>query len=199
MTSQTSSRRTTHKGKAPEASATAQRHSVSPSGLQKLFEDELKDIYWAEKALVKAIPKMIKNSSTPELTEALEKHLKETEGQVTRVEKVFTLMNAKAEAVKCEAMAGLTKEAEEMMSDNPKGFLRDAAIISSAQKVEHYEIASYGTLCAFAKSLGLEKVAEILNETLEEEKAADIKLSEIGESSVNVHASAEDGAKRKRA
>jgi len=199
MNSQTTSKRASSKPKASPASSYAQEHSGSTSGLQKLFEDELKDIYWAEKALTKAIPKMIKNSSSAELSDALQNHLKETEGQVSRLEKVFSLINSKVQAKKCEAMVGLIKEAEELMTESPKGYVRDAAIISAAQKVEHYEIASYGTLCAFAKTLGYDKAGDLLKETLEEEKGADEKLSQIGESSVNVHASSEDGAKRKRA
>jgi len=199
MNSQTTSKRASSKPKASPASSHAQQHSGSTSGLQKLFEDELKDIYWAEKALTKAIPKMVKNSSSAELSDALQNHLKETEGQVNRLEKVFSLINSKVQGKKCEAMVGLIKEAEGLVSDSPKGYVRDAAIISAAQKVEHYEIASYGTLCAFAKTLGFEKAGDLLMETLEEEKGADAKLSQIGESSVNIHASSEDGTKNKRA
>jgi ferritin-like metal-binding protein YciE len=185
------------KARVSPRTAHVQRRSSSPSRLQKLFEEELKDIYWVEKALVKAISKMIKNCTSEQLSDALEKHLDETEYQVGRVEKVFSFIDTKAVAKKCESMAGLIKESEEMMASQPKGFVRDAAIIAAAQKVEHYEIASYGSLCAFAKTLGLEKAFEILNTTLEEEKGADAKLSMIGESSVNVHAGAEDGVKEK--
>ena len=115
------------------------------SQLMKLFEDELKDIYWAEKALTKALPKMAKNATSPELIEALQNHLGETEKQVEKVEKVFELLGKKAVAKKCEAMAGLIKEGDEIMKDTEKGPQRDAGIISAGQKVEHYEIASYGT------------------------------------------------------
>ncbi len=157
-------------------------------GLRELFEAELKDIYWAEKALTKALPKMIKNASSEELITALEEHLAVTEEQVTRVERVFEVIGTKAQAKKCEAMAGLIKEGEEIMKDTEKGVVRDAGIISAAQKVEHYEIASYGTLCAFAKTLGENEAASLLEETLNEEKEADGLLSEIAESSINAEA-----------
>jgi ferritin-like metal-binding protein YciE len=145
----------------------------------KLFEEELKDIYWAEKALTKAIPKMIKNATSAELIEALENHLMETEEQVKRVEQVFELTGKKAVAKKCEAMEGLIKEAEEIMEECEEGAMRDAGIISAGQKVEHYEIASYGTLRQFAETLGLADAAALLEETLNEEKVADEKLTEV--------------------
>ncbi|MBI2269112.1 MAG: ferritin-like domain-containing protein [Bacteroidetes bacterium] len=157
-------------------------------GLRELFEDELKDIYWAEKALVKAIPKMIKESTSEELAAALSDHLSVTKEQVSRVEEIFDSIGAPAEVKKCEAMAGLIKESEQIMKYSEKGFVRDAGIISAAQKVEHYEIASYGTLAAFAKILGENKAVTLLNETLNEEKEADERLSEIAESSINIEA-----------
>jgi ferritin-like metal-binding protein YciE len=166
-------------------SAGSSRESSSAPGqvgreqLQELFVDELKDIYWAEKTLTKAIPKMIKNATCPELKSGLESHLEETEGHVSRLEQIFEIMGKKAQAKKCEAMAGLTKEAEELMEENEEGPMRDAAIISAGQKVEHYEIATYGTLKAFAGILGLDEVADILDQTLTEEKAADEKLTEV--------------------
>src|SRR4051812_38817949 len=140
--------------------------------LQELFENELKDIYWAEKALTKAIPKLIKNATSQELIDALEKHLKETEGHVQRCEQVFEVLGKKAEAKKCEAMNGLIKEAEDIMDEAEEGPMLDAGIISAAQKVEHYEIASYGTLRTFASTLGLDDAIDLLEQTLEEEKAA---------------------------
>jgi ferritin-like metal-binding protein YciE len=160
-------------------------------GLRDLFENELKDIYWAEKALTKAIPKMIKNASSEELVDALNEHLQVTEEQVSRLEEVFEAIGVKAQAKKCEAMAGLIKEAEEIMQDTEKGDVRDAGIISAGQKVEHYEIATYGTLCAFARILGEDKAAALLSDTLDEEKEADEKLSEIAESSINIEAMAD--------
>ena len=160
--------------------------------LMKLFEDEIKDIYWAEKALVKAIPKMIKNSTSKELIQALEKHLKETENHVTRVEKVFDIIGKKAVAKKCEAMDGLIREAGEIMEECEKGPMRDAGIISAAQKVEHYEIASYGTLRTFAETMNISDAVELLEKTLSEEKASDIKLTEVAESTINVAAEEEE-------
>lgn len=160
-------------------------------GLRQLFEDELKDIYWAEKALTKAIPKMIKKATSEELVKALEDHLEETKGQVERCEKVFEILGKPARAKKCEAMDGLTKEAEEIMSSTADGVVRDAGIISAAQKVEHYEIASYGTLCAFAKTLGEMEVAQLLEQTLNEERNADETLTSVAESSINIEAANE--------
>jgi ferritin-like metal-binding protein YciE len=157
-------------------------------GLRDLFEDELKDIYWAEKALTKAIPKMIKNATAQELIDALEEHLEVTEGHVERCEQAFEKLGKAARAKKCEAMEGLIKEAEEIMESTAEGTVRDAGIISAGQKVEHYEIASYGTLCAFAKTLGENEVADLLEQTLNEEKEADEKLTEIAESSINMEA-----------
>ncbi len=162
------------------------------SKLHKLFEDELKDIYWAEKALVKALPKMAKNATSPELVEAIQTHLGETQEQVSRLEQVFELIGTKAQAKKCEAMAGLLKEGEELMQDNDKGVMRDAAIISAAQKVEHYEIASYGTLRSFAETLGLDEAATLLEETLNEEKNADETLTGVAVSAINIAAANEE-------
>ena len=170
----------------------AHKGEMQSSQLMKLFEEELKDIYWAEKALTKAIPKMIKNATSGDLVEALENHLGETEEQVKRVEQVFELTGKKAVAKKCEAMEGLIKEAEEIMEECEEGAMCDAGIISAGQKVEHYEIASYGTLRQFAETLGLTEAAALLEETLNEEKGADEKLTEVALSAVNVQASEEE-------
>jgi ferritin-like metal-binding protein YciE len=156
--------------------------------LRDLFIDEIKDIYWAEKALVKAIPSMIKNATGEELAEALKGHLEVTKEHVSRLEKVFISLGKKAEAIKCEAMAGLIKEAEEIIQETGEGAVRDAGIISAGQKVEHYEIATYGTLCSFAKSIGEHEVASILKKTLDDELDANKKLTEIAENSVNAEA-----------
>jgi ferritin-like metal-binding protein YciE len=164
---------------------------MQSSQLMKLFEEELKDIYWAEKALTKAIPRMIKNATSEELIEALRGHLAETEGQVKRVENVFELIGKKATAKKCEAMDGLITEAGEIMEECEEGAMRDAGIISAGQKIEHYEIASYGTLRQFAQTLGLSEAAELLQATLGEEKAADDKLTEVAVTAVNIGAEAE--------
>jgi ferritin-like metal-binding protein YciE len=165
---------------------------MQASQLMKLFEDELKDIYWAEKALTKAIPKMIKNATSQELIAALTSHLADTERQVTRAEQVFESIDKKAVAKKCAAMEGLIKEAGEIMESCEKGAMRDAGIISAGQKVEHYEIASYGTLRQFAETLGLSEAVTLLAATLEEEKAADEKLSDIATSAVNVEAAEQE-------
>ncbi|MGZ4085677.1 MAG: YciE/YciF ferroxidase family protein [Bacteroidia bacterium] len=166
--------------------------SMQSTQLMDLFENELKDIYWAEKAFIKVLFKMAKNATDQELAEAIENHLEETLEQVEKLERVFELIEVKPVAKKCEAMAGLLKEGEEIMKDTEKGPQRDAGIISAAQKVEHYEIASYGTLRTFATTLGLDEAAEILEEILEEEKKADETLSEIAKSTINVEALEEE-------
>ena len=156
--------------------------------LREFFVDAIKDIYWAEKALTKALPKMSKNATTEKLVEALDAHLTETEGQIERLEKVFEMIGEKAVAKKCEAMAGLIKEGEEILEETEPGAVRDAGIIAACQKIEHYEIATYGTLCAYAKTLGEEKAGKILHETLEEEKAADKTLTEAAYHHINFDA-----------
>lgn len=169
-----------------------QNEGMQSSQLMKLFEDGLKDIYWAEKALVKALPKMAKNASSTELVDALNNHLTETEVQIERIEQVFELLEKKAVAKKCEAMDGLIKEGQEIMEECEEGSMMDAGIISAGQKIEHYEIASYGTLRTFAETLGLEEIAGLLEETLEEEKAADVKLTEVAVTAINVQAAEEE-------
>jgi ferritin-like metal-binding protein YciE len=170
----------------------SQTDTIEDSALNELFIDELKDIYWAEKHLAKALPKMIKGATSEELKSAIEAHLTETENHITRLEEAFMSIGEKAVAVKCEAMAGLLKEGEEIISETEKGSLtRDVGIISAAQKVEHYEIASYGTLRTLAGVLGYNKAAELLDATLQEEKNADSKLTEVAESCVNSPALAE--------
>lgn len=173
---------------------TEESTGMESSQLMKLFEDSLKDIYWAEKALTKAIPKMIKNATSEELIEALENHLEETQEQITRLEDVFQSIDKKATAKKCEAMAGLIKEGEEIMEECEEGAMCDAGIIAAGQKIEHYEIATYGTLRQFAETLELEDAVELLETTLEEEKAADEKLTEVAVSVVNIQASQEEEA-----
>jgi ferritin-like metal-binding protein YciE len=166
--------------------------SMESSQLMSLFVDELKDIYWAEKALTKAIPKMLKNATSPELIDALTAHAQETSEHVGRCEKVFEVIGKPAVAKKCEAMAGLMKEAEEIMADCEKGAMRDAGIISAAQKIEHYEIATYGTLRQFAETLGQDQIVVLLELNLEDEKAADKKLSEVAMAAINIHAAEEE-------
>ena len=156
--------------------------------LGDLFEDSLKDIYWAEKALTKALPKMGKNATSPELKKAIAGHLLETQEQVTRLETIFSSMGKKAVAKKCEAMEGLLKEATGIMEDTTPGPVRDAGIIAASQKVEHYEIATYGTLAAFAKVLGEKDALKNLLKTLEEEKKCDELLTSIADTALNTAA-----------
>lgn len=174
------------------ASGKNQHQGMQSSQLMKLFETELKDIFWAEKALTEAIPKMIKKATSEELVEALETHLEETKQQIKRLEQVFKSIDMKPEAKKCEAMAGLMKEAEAIIEECEAGAMCDAGIIAGSQKIEHYEIASYGTLRQFAETLGLTEAATLLEETLDEEKGADEKLTEVAVSAVNVEAAEQE-------
>jgi ferritin-like metal-binding protein YciE len=163
------------------------------SALHELFVTELKDIYWAEKHLVKNLPKLVKAATSQELKEAIQMHLEETEQQVTRLEQVFESIDEKVSAKKCEAMAGLVEEANDGVLDTDEGtMVRDVAIIASAQKVEHYEIAAYGTLRTLAQVMGHTEAEQLLSETLDEEKSADEKLTEIAEGFVNESASDEE-------
>ena len=172
-------------------------HSKSANGqansqLEKFFHDQLKDIYWAEKHLLKALPKMRKNATTEELRDAIEEHTAQTEEHVSRLEQVFELMGKKAQAKKCDAMEGLTKEGESVLEETEDGSMtRDAGIIMAAQKVEHYEIATYGTLAQLAKVMGNDKIAKILETTLEEEKQTDQNLTELAENNINWEADQE--------
>ena len=159
--------------------------------LRELFIDSLKDIYWAEKALVSALPKMIANATAPNLSSAIKEHHAVTKNQVTRLEKVFELLGLKAEVKKCEAMAGLLKEGDSILEETIPGAVRDAGIIAASQKVEHYEIATYGTLVAFAKTLGENDVAKLLSQTLAEEKESDCILNDVALNSINIVASEE--------
>jgi ferritin-like metal-binding protein YciE len=160
--------------------------------LKELFVDGLKDIYWAEKHLAKALTKMSKNATSEELKAAFEKHTVETEEQATRLEQVFELVGEKAQAKKCAAMEGLIEEAEEIISSTDKGtMVRDCGLIMAAQKVEHYEIASYGTLRNIARTLGYTDVADLLQVTLDQEGTTDQLLTELAETYVNEEASAE--------
>ncbi|MDQ6757961.1 MAG: ferritin-like domain-containing protein [Bacteroidota bacterium] len=160
--------------------------------LEELFIDELKDIYWAEKHLTKALPKMEKAATSAELKQSFSDHLKVTKEHVTRLERAFEMLGKKAQAKKCEAMDGLTKEGESIIEDTDGGTLtRDVGLIMAAQKVEHYEIATYGSLAQLAKTLGKNDIAELMMQTLGEEKEADELLTSIAENNINVEASAE--------
>lgn len=149
---------------------------------------ELQDIYSAEHQITKALPKMIKATSSDELIQAFEKHLQVTEQQIQRLDKVFEIMGEKSKGETCKAMEGIIKEAESMMSEKADKSVMDAALIGSAQRVEHYEIAVYGTICTWAKQLGMNDVLEQLAMTLEEEKKTDSLLTKIAEKTVNIQA-----------
>lgn len=152
------------------------------SDFYQLFLDELEDMYSSENQIVEALPKLIKQTSLPDLKEALSHHLKETETQVTRLEKIFSILGMKPKEKTCEGMEGILTEGDELVGNKMKCATLDAAIISAAQKVEHYEIASYGTLRSFAKQLNLDsEIADLLKENLDEEAAADKKLTKIAE------------------
>jgi ferritin-like metal-binding protein YciE len=162
------------------------------SALHELFIEQLKDIYWAEKHLVKNLPKLVKAASSEELKEAIQSHLGETEEHVTRLEQVFESIDEEASANKCEAMDGLVEEANDCIDDTEEGtMVRDVAIIACAQKVEHYEIATYGTLRTLAQVMGHTEAEQLLAETLDEEKAADDKLTQIAEGFINERAADE--------
>jgi ferritin-like metal-binding protein YciE len=166
--------------------------NTADPALREFFVDEIKDIYWAEKKLVTSLPKMAKAAGTQELKDAINDHLEATRGHVTRLEQVFELLGEKAVAKKCDAMEGILKEGTGVIEDTEAGTAtRDVGIILAAQKVEHYEIATYGGLTQLAATLGLDDVKEILGQTLGEEKEADQTLSDIAESSVNYEAAAE--------
>lgn len=172
--------------------AKSNQGSHDESGLKNLFKDELKDIYWAEKHLAKALPKMAKGATSDELRSSIEQHLQETENHVNRLEQVFEILGVKAAGKKCEAMEGLVEEGKTMLEETEDGSMtRDAAIISSAQKIEHYEIASYGTLKTLANTLGMTDAAQLLEQTLSEEKNTDVKLTQIAEGFVNESAESE--------
>jgi ferritin-like metal-binding protein YciE len=157
--------------------------------LHDLYVDELKDLYNAENQLLKALPKMAKAASAPELRTAFEDHLEETQGQVQRLERIFKKLDASPKGKKCKAMEGLIEEGKEVM-DKAQPPVLDAALIAAAQRVEHYEMAGYGCVRTFARLLGYEDAAELLQETLDEERAADKKLTELAETIINVEANA---------
>ena len=168
--------------------------SSAAEGLRELFVDSLKDIYWAEKALTKALPKMAKNATSENLIATINDHLTVTQEQVSRLEQVFELIGEKASAKKCEAMEGLIKEGESIMEETEQGPVRDAGIIGASQKIEHYEIATYGTLAAFAHTLGEDEALDLLQQTLDEEKEADTLLTEVAYNNINFEASDEENA-----
>lgn len=160
--------------------------------LKSLLIDELRDIYHAERQLVRALPKLAKAATSPDLREALESHLGETEEQVSRLEQAFEMLSETAKPKPCAGMQGIVEEGSDLIKESDKGAALDAGIIAGAQRAEHYEIAAYGSVMAWAKALGHDDVAELLSASLEEEKAADEKLTELAEAGLNEAAASND-------
>ncbi len=165
---------------------------------KELFEETLKDIYYAEKAILKALPKMAKKASSKKLQAAFTKHQKETEKQVDRLEQVFELLGKRASGKKCPAIDGIIEEGEEVMKEAKDDTIRDAAMLAAAQSVEHYEISRYGTLVAWAAKMEMSDAAELLQATLDEEKATDQALTGLAESEINVEAEETDEEEEER-
>lgn len=192
-TSTSKSAKSSGKQAATKTPSRTKQTPVSDSALEEFFVDELKDIYWAEKKLVKTLPKLQKAATSNELKQAFGNHLSETETHVERLEKAFEMLGQKAQAKKCDAMEGITEEGASVIEDTAEGTAtRDVALVMAGQKAEHYEIASYGGLIQVAKTLGHNDVAQLLHQTLEEEKHADQVLTGIAESGINYEASEEE-------
>ena len=183
MRKRTPKKTTRGRGTAPESN-----QNQSGNELHQLFMDELADIYSAEQQLVKALPKMAEAANAEELREAIEEHLEETKNQISRIEQAVEALGESLKQKKCKAMEGLIAEGKEMLEDNEDSPALDAALIAAAQKVEHYEIASYGTLCAWAALMQHEDALQLLKENLNEEEQADKKLTEIAETVANLEA-----------
>jgi len=163
---------------------------MTKDSLKELYVDELKDLFSAENQLTKALPKMAKAATSDELRQGFEEHLEQTKGHVERLQQIFDMLGEKATGKKCLGMEGLVKEGAEVMEEDFEEAVMDAALISAAQRVEHYEIAGYGTVIAFAEQLGEQEQASLLKETLEEEKETDEKLTEL---SKEINAQAAEG------
>jgi len=171
---------------------TNQGRGSQDSLLKKFFQDELKDIYWAEKHIVQTLPKMEKAATSPELKDAFKEHCEMSKNHVARLEQIFEKMGKKAQGKKCEAIEGITKEGASIIEDTEKGTsTRDVGLIMAAQKVEHYEIATYGSLAQLAETIGESAIADLLRKTLAEEKETDTNLTDIAEKHVNYEASEE--------
>ena len=166
---------------------------MNHSTLRSALVNEIRDLYHAEKQLVKALPKLSKGATSPDLKEALDAHLEETEGHVDRLEKVFDALGERARAKSCAGMAGIVEEGSNTLDEDFDDEVMDAAIIAAAQRAEHYEIAAYGTAAAWADALGLDEAAELLSSILDEEKAADEKLTTLAERGINASATSGDG------
>jgi len=158
---------------------------MASANLHELFVDEIRDIYHAEQQLTRALPKLARRASSDTLRRAIEQHLEETRGQVGRLEQVFEMLDEKASGKPCAGMAGIIEEADDLLKDEGKGAVLDAAIVAGAQRAEHYEMAAYGSVIAWARAMGETDVADLLEQTLEEEKAADAMLTGIAEDGVN--------------
>ncbi len=158
------------------------------TSLEDLFVHELQDILHAEGQILKALPKMVKAANNPDLKNAFEEHRQQTEGHVQRLERVFKLLGLPARGKKCDGMAGLLEEGKKMMGEDADAEVLDAALIAAAQKVEHYEIASYGCLCTYAEMLGHDQAHDLLGQTLDEEESTDQKLTELAEAVINPQA-----------
>ena len=165
--------------------------TVMDNDLHELFLDELADVYSAEQQLTKALPKLAKAAESDELREAIEQHLEETEEHISRLEQVFESLDESVKKKTCKAMKGLIEEGDEIVKEQKDSSALDAGIIAACQKVEHYEIASYGTLCAWAEQMGHDDALKLLRQTEEEESAADEKLTEIAETIANQRAQSE--------
>lgn len=165
---------------------------AAAEGLRQLFTEQIQDIYWAEKALVAALPKMMDNVSAPALRDVIEDHWGVTKEQVIRLEKIFDILGETHRGKKCEAMEGLIREGETLIAQTKPGPVRDAAIIAASQKIEHYEIATYGTLAAFARTLEEDQIVSLLTDTLAEEKEADSMLTDSAYHKINFQAAAEE-------
>lgn len=177
----------------PTSTTQTRPGSVKNSKLREFFLDQLQDIYWAEKKLVKTLPKLAEASNSDELEQAFSSHLKETQTHVTRLEQVFDLLGESAEAKECPALKGIAEEGEDIIDETDEGTAqRDVGLIFAGQKAEHYEIATYGGLVQLAKTMGHTDVADLLAQTLEEEKKADSKLTQIAESGINAQADSEE-------
>jgi len=163
-------------------------NDMEMTSLEDLFVEDLKDLYSAENQLIKALPRMAKAATNPQLKQAFERHLKETEGQVQRLERIFKSLGGSPKGKKCKAMEGLIEEAKELMSEDAEPEVMDAGLIGAAQKVEHYEMAGYGTVRTYAQLLGNEEAARQLQKTLDEEGMTDKKLTALAESLINVEA-----------
>jgi ferritin-like metal-binding protein YciE len=161
--------------------------------MEDLLVHELKDLYNAENQILKALPKMAKAASSADLQKAFEDHLEETKNQVHRLEQIFQELGLPARGKKCKAMEGLLEEGKEVVDEDAEPHVKDAALIGAAQRVEHYEIAGYGTARAFAKFLGDERIAELLTQTLDEEKGANTKLNHLAETVINLQAAGTEG------